>query len=480
MTAAKKQLLLLSLPLILTAILRLPSPFEPYWYGDEGITLAVGQELNRGEKLYQDIADNKPPLLYFVAARAQTLYRFRLFTTVWVLLGLAGFVFLALRLFSPPSALLAAVILSLGLSLPLFEANISNGEIWFVPLTIGGMLLLYQKPRRRHLLLAGGFFGLAALFKLPAALDAAAALLFLAAAPGKKSLPRLRMFATGFTVPWILIVVWLAAQGSLSGFVREAIWNNILYTQNWGVDPFFPHSRLVAKFLFLALAALAIKKFASLSKKEKLIGLWLAFSLMGSLLSNRPYRHYALQLLPALALSAGFLLEAVRQKKLDPAAGLLILGGVLTAAFTGRFFQLNSGDFVNQYRYYDRFRTFVSDRNESVYMTGFDPQVPLLYRLAALTTRLTNPNQEIFIWGREWLVYSLANRGVAGKYAADFLINDVPNARTATTDYLKTHPPDLILLSEPRRYPLPGLAKMVAGHYHRFAQDNHVSLYQKI
>ena len=42
-------------------ILRLPSLFEPYWYADEGIYLTIGNALRRGEILYSQIHDNKPP-----------------------------------------------------------------------------------------------------------------------------------------------------------------------------------------------------------------------------------------------------------------------------------------------------------------------------------------------------------------------------------------------------------------------------------
>ena len=42
-------------------ILRIPSLFEPYWYGDEGIYLVLGQAIRKGVTLYSHIHDNKPP-----------------------------------------------------------------------------------------------------------------------------------------------------------------------------------------------------------------------------------------------------------------------------------------------------------------------------------------------------------------------------------------------------------------------------------
>ena len=50
--------------------LRVPSLFEPYWYGDEGIYLTIGRAMRSGMELYREVHDNKPPLLYVVAAIA--------------------------------------------------------------------------------------------------------------------------------------------------------------------------------------------------------------------------------------------------------------------------------------------------------------------------------------------------------------------------------------------------------------------------
>ncbi|HXS15287.1 MAG TPA: hypothetical protein VN711_04105, partial [Candidatus Saccharimonadales bacterium] len=49
-------------------LLRFPSFFEPYWYGDEGIYEVIGYGLTHGRLLYQGIWDNKPPLLYLIYA----------------------------------------------------------------------------------------------------------------------------------------------------------------------------------------------------------------------------------------------------------------------------------------------------------------------------------------------------------------------------------------------------------------------------
>src|SRR3989304_5450298 len=56
--------------LLLVTLMRVPTLFEPYWYGDEGIYLTIGKAVSVGRELYKDIHDNKPPLLYVMAALA--------------------------------------------------------------------------------------------------------------------------------------------------------------------------------------------------------------------------------------------------------------------------------------------------------------------------------------------------------------------------------------------------------------------------
>src|SRR5579871_405313 len=53
-------------------LLRIPSLFEPLWYGDEGVYETVGMGLSHGRLLYRDIWDNKPPLLYLLYAFFQS------------------------------------------------------------------------------------------------------------------------------------------------------------------------------------------------------------------------------------------------------------------------------------------------------------------------------------------------------------------------------------------------------------------------
>ena len=67
----------------LAVILRIPSLFEPYWYGDEGIYLTLGEGVRQGLVLYRDIFDHKPPAIYLVSALAGSLFWFKFILLVW-------------------------------------------------------------------------------------------------------------------------------------------------------------------------------------------------------------------------------------------------------------------------------------------------------------------------------------------------------------------------------------------------------------
>jgi hypothetical protein len=68
----KKAFLILFLPVFIFILLRLPSLYESYWYGDEGIYAAVSSEVSRGKKLYAETWDHKPPLIFLIFAAAGT------------------------------------------------------------------------------------------------------------------------------------------------------------------------------------------------------------------------------------------------------------------------------------------------------------------------------------------------------------------------------------------------------------------------
>src|SRR5258708_33232465 len=157
--------------LALIFIFRIPSFFEPYYYGDEMIYLTLGNAVRHGLTLYKQIHDNKPPLLYLTAAIAGNLFWFKAILAIWMLATCVAFFQLTRILFEKNKLAqkVSVIIFAILTTIPLFEGNIVNAELFLIGPIIIAMVLLLQK---RGTLVAGLLLVIAALFKIPAAFDA--------------------------------------------------------------------------------------------------------------------------------------------------------------------------------------------------------------------------------------------------------------------------------------------------------------------
>jgi 4-amino-4-deoxy-L-arabinose transferase-like glycosyltransferase len=167
--------------LLVTFLIRLPSLFEPLWYGDEAIYLTIGQKILRGGLLYVDIFDHKTPGIYYLAAASiqafgASIWGFRVLLMFWVLLTLVVFFVLSKRLFDKKTALMATIFLAAFTATPLLEGNITNSEILMILPTALGIIF----GLKNRYFLSGIFFSAAVLLKFPAVFDFAAFFIFVA------------------------------------------------------------------------------------------------------------------------------------------------------------------------------------------------------------------------------------------------------------------------------------------------------------
>ena len=109
--------------LVIVFLLRIPSFFEPYWYGDEQIYLTLGQGIGKELLLYRDLYDNKPPLLYLVAAIAGNLFWFKVILGFWSITTIVLFYKLAQLLWAGNERVVryATITLTLLTTIPLLE-----------------------------------------------------------------------------------------------------------------------------------------------------------------------------------------------------------------------------------------------------------------------------------------------------------------------------------------------------------------------
>lgn len=473
---------LLLILLLIALALRIPSLFEPFWYGDENIYLAIGQGIRKGLILYKDIVDfpNKPPMIYLFAALVQGVYGFRLLLLFWNLLNVALFHTLASRFSQNKIISTAASLLFIFLTAtPMIEGNVANAENFFILPTTIALLFLTTKPRSKSLkttrplfhFLAGLALGFGFLFKIHVALDIAAIGLYFYIFEKKLDLQLpfkiikdklVWLFAIGLALPiTFTLIIWGSYGVSpLDLFLNAS--GSTGYVGIWGSDQIllqtlgFGDLRARAILLIILTVLLYIYK-KKLKPAVTLTSLWLLFTLFAALLSARPYPHYLLQpALPAiLALTLIFTLKSIKQKAVIAFFILLIAAAIFRFGF-GRY------QVITYYKNFFAYATSQIDRNE--YYRRFDSRMPRNYRLAKAITRLTSPEDKIYIWGTEPGIYTMADRLPVEKLVTSFHVADL-NYYDQTLTALEANPPRVIVFMQSESRPFPGLSSFLATKY---------------
>ncbi len=469
--------------LLINLLLRLPTLFEPLWYGDENIYLAIGQGMRKGLILYQDITDypNKPPLIYILAALVKGVFGFRLLLIFWHSIGTIIFYQLAQRFtqkqYLPEFITFLFLFLT---STPIIEGTIANAEIFFItPTMLSLWFLTYSSSTKPTSItkktlfhfLAGLSIGFSFLFKIHVLFDIIALGFFFYIYTKKFNfhLPlkiikdtQMWLFGIGVFIPIsITLAIWyflgvppqnllFNAAGS-SGYVSA--WQGkelILQTIGFGSL----HSRLILLLIITFILYLLKNK---LTPKTAFLSLWLVFSLFAALLSARPYPHYLIQVVPPLCLS--ILVFFSSQKKINNIT-LLSFYFLLILAFIRfdfKFWSIKS--------YYANFSQYISgqiDRQE--YYRRLDWRMPRNYLLAQKINQLTNPQDRIYIWGTESGVYVLADRLPIEKLVVSFHVEDL-NYYQQTVQAIDDQLPPIIVVMETESRRFDQLQSILAKKY---------------
>lgn len=476
----------LILLMLVVALLRIPNLFEPYWYGDEGVSLVLGQAMRRGLVLYRDIHDNKPPLLYLVAAIAGTQFWFKFILLFWHLATIIMFYKLAELLFPkyPNAPIVASTLMALLTMLP--EGNIANGEIFMILPVVVGMLLLWQE--KRQYFLSGVLFALGFLFKVPAALDFAGAFVFLTLFQSSSFSDLVKrifrkdilLFVLGFVLPITLSIAYYATKGALFPYLYSALLQNIGYLGSWSAGKqggaetlarsgFMVRSMLLGICIVLLLKA---KKWLTLSMPLQFSVVWFLFALYGALLSERPYPHYLIQPAVPAALALTFL---VFEKQKKAQITVFAVGFVAVVSYSNVGFW--------QYpilSYYQNFLNWTLKRETTErYFSYFGNQVNRTYRVAKYIKLMTRPEDRLFVWGDEPMVYALSERLPVGRYTVAYHVADF-NGYEETIAVLRNTRPPIILTFQGETRPFPALLSELSSQYVLTKQIDDAFIYKRL
>jgi hypothetical protein len=440
-------------------LLRLPSLFEPDWYGDEGIYQVLGMGIKAGRLLYRDIFDNKPPLLYllysFVAADQ---FLTRVLSLIFGLLSVWVFFYLSKKLLENNKAVyVVTTVFAVLFGLPLIEGNIANAENFMLLLNItAGFLVLksleskIQNTKYLILTTAGVVIGLSFLFKIVALFDFAAFAGFLFFANYSKKLldifkieniineiRNLAPFIIGFFIPIVLTVLFFVFNHAFSNFLTATLSSNVGYV-GYGNKLIIPQGFLILKLILLGAFSLFIfYKRKIFGNAFTFVSLWLGFSLFDAFFSQRPYTHYVLVLLPAFCLMIGlFMLN----KKFSKLAGVITIASFIAILLSFTFY-------IKTVFYYQNFISFVIG-NKSVfsYQRFFDANTPRDYEIANFINLNSSKNDNIFIWGNNAQVYYLTNKLPPGKYTVAYHITGYKDGYSNTLSGLSISQPKFIVI----------------------------------
>ncbi|KKQ53393.1 hypothetical protein A2865_00545 [Candidatus Woesebacteria bacterium RIFCSPHIGHO2_01_FULL_39_17] len=447
--------------LCLVFILRIPSFFEPYSYGDEMIYLTLGEAIRSGIPLYSEVHDNKPPLLYIMAAIAGNLFWYKAILTLWVLVTIFVFWKLSETLF--PKKLkaqqVATAIFALLTTIPLLEGNIVNAELFMIgPTILAFYLLLNKNLTRKNLFFSGVLFSISTLFKVPAIFDFPVIIfIWIAKEKGlnKKVLSEIGrktlILGLGFLSPIALTIIWFWFKGALNEYLVAAFLQNVGYLSSFRPGdvqkPFLVKNApllLRAGVVFVGILILYIKK-KRVSREFLFASSWLFLSLFAVTLSERPYPHYLIQSVAPLALLLSILFTY--QKK-EQVLAILPLTLTFLVPFYFKFW------YYPTYPYYARFLKLTSRQiSKDEYLATFGNHVPRNYKIADFIISLTKPYEKIFVWGESSPIYALSRRFPPGKYVADYHIKDFSNAEETIKTLSSDLPSFIIILPESSSFP---------------------------
>lgn len=429
----------LILVIALFVILRLPSLFEPSWYGDEGIYQTIGAAIGSGRMLYTGAWDNKPPLIYlsYALLRGNQLY-LRLTNLLLGIISLGAFYKLTNSLFSRKKAVAWSMLsFAVLLGLPILEGNIANAENFMLFPTILGVFLVFknsQTDRLRPFWASGILLAIAFLFKTVAVFDLAVLMLFLLLV---KKWRQLVPLAFGFVIPILLAVLFFWINGAYTPFIEAILTGNVgIITYN---NVFIvPHGLLILKLILLLGAIVVLTAKAKvITKFQLLIYLWLTLSLFSVFFSGRQYLHYLLLLLPAFCLLIGLVWE---KKKINKVSAGLVLGLALLLRFTFPIYINVAGYYANYIGYNLGLIT------PAAYLAFFDPNTVINYKVVDYIKQNTTASEGIFVWGNSPQVYRLSNKLPPGRYTAAYHIVSSKENLKETADVLQKLSPKFIVI----------------------------------
>ena len=465
-------------------IAHLPSFFHRLLDGDEAIYSSIAALMNGGGQLYgSGGVDNKPPGIFWVYSTTFQVAGAYEMTAVHAL-ALIVMAATCILLFvigrdigGMRTGLLAALFYGVLTAAGNPRLLAANTELFMMlPLTASVLLML-----RRRWLWSGVLLVAAGAFRQVAAVNvvlAIAGLVWLEPPPNRRRAAT--SFAGGVAGALVVGSLILLLSGSLSGFWRWTVGSLYGYAStNWTPGYVWQRARdslvpFLVNMAVLWIAAIAVATmWRRLEVKERLVVVWLAVAMVGSIAAGHLSWHYFIQAMGPLAVAAALCFERFSLRRWVVSVAAL---GIALPAIGWWAFDLGADPLT-----YD-----------------FSPPVPQHESVATYIRDHTTPGQRVFVWGNWPALYVESDRRMASRFPGflrgfDRGSGAPPDNWDTTPDVwpelrsdLDVHPPALIIdtaaagWSDFSMYPMsnyPVLAELVASRYHEVATVDGVVIY---
>jgi 4-amino-4-deoxy-L-arabinose transferase-like glycosyltransferase len=436
----------LSICLLYLVILRLPGLFDGLWYLDENIYLSIGYGLTKGQRLYQDVWDNKPPLIYLVYAlgslvSSSSIWIFRLINlllSVGMVLGLHKITTRILE-FSKVATLISSVVLTFFL-VHGWEVYIFNGENLFAPLVLFGMLSLYSSKEiaiNKNTILASILFALAAFTKIHPVIEIGVLILVWLIIHSqnlfqKSYLKTCIMMGGVIASPYIVLVAIYSLFGQLSilfyslvGFSQSYLSYShpvvLGFSQEWLSGNAF---RTILVILVFGLS-IFLYKIKQISSQSLIIFSWVFVTTYTAFLSERPYPHYVIPLFAPLSLLVGYGIHQYSSKNLHLREKLVY--SVVTMFLINQvFYVFGQSQPLGIYQnLQDRLNEFAQVATGSITPEEYQlrsnrDQQTKVKEISSLIYNHSQTGEMIYVVANTPEIYPIASRLSAGKQITDF------------------------------------------------------------
>lgn len=439
-------------------LLRLPSLFEPLWYGDEGIYQVLGLSMNDGRLLYKETWDNKPPMLYvFYALTGSDQFTIRFVSLLFGIGAVIAFFMLSQKLFQNPKAQIVSTILfTILFGIPMLEGNIANAENFMLfPILVAAYLINrhYESLHPKILVVCGFLLSFAFLFKIVGIFDFAAFFVFLLFITFKEKrfliseVTKLGAFIGAFVIPIFITMLYFIFNNAFSDFYNAVFQQNINYV-GYGNTFIIAQGLLLLKLFLLGVTLLILfLKRNYFSHAFLFIVIWVSFSLFNAFFSGRPYTHYLLVLVPSFCLfvAAVFFGLQKNHSRKHFVLGLLLLFFLLQLLDT------NFWIYKKNRLYYQNFISYITGQKHiDAYRSFFDGNTPYDYQISQYLKLHLKDTDNLFVWGNNAQMYTMTQKLPPGRFTVRYHMTNNQNTLKETYNDLNRNIPNFILVTNPK------------------------------